>query len=101
MRSLGLKNTRKAMIKLTGGRYRAQRFFVDCGMNSSTILTKYNSLPDDLKKQAEEFIDALVKKMSTRPTVGKIKKRKAGLLKGQVQMAPDFDEPLEDFNEYQ
>jgi len=28
------------------------------------------------------------------------KRRQRGSAKGQIQMAPDFDEPLEDFREY-
>lgn len=32
--------------------------------------------------------------------MGAPRKRMAGLWKGQIQMAPDFDEPLEDFGAY-
>jgi antitoxin (DNA-binding transcriptional repressor) of toxin-antitoxin stability system len=34
------------------------------------------------------------------PTNTEPKPRKAGSARGQIKMAPDFDEPLADFNEY-
>lgn len=34
------------------------------------------------------------------PVEGKQPQRVIGLFKGQVEMAPDFDAPLEDFEEY-
>ncbi len=34
------------------------------------------------------------------PVIDKSKARKAGSARGQIIMSPDFDAPLEDFNEY-
>lgn len=34
------------------------------------------------------------------PVTGDTKPRKAGSARGQIKMAPDFDEPLPDFDEY-
>jgi predicted CopG family antitoxin len=66
-------------------------------MNSLSIYTKLESLPKDLKQEVSDFIDFLVQKKSG-------KKRKItpifGSAKGKIKMAPDFDAPLDDFNEY-
>lgn len=34
------------------------------------------------------------------PTISNLQPRKAGSARGLIKMAPDFDDPLEDFNEY-
>jgi hypothetical protein len=47
-------------------------------MEKLAIDTKYNALPENLKKQTPKF----------------------GSCKGMFEMAPDFDEPLDDFKEY-
>ncbi len=70
-------------------------------METSSILTKYNQLPAELRKQVEDFIDFLAnksKKVENKDS--QPKKRVAGLAKGMIKMAPDFDEPLEDFKDY-
>ena len=65
-----------------------------------TNLTLYNqiaSLPDELKKEVSDFVAFLKLKAKTKK---KIKERKFGYAKGFFTLAPDFDEPLEDFKEY-
>jgi hypothetical protein len=52
-------------------------------------------LPDELKKEVDDFIDFLLTKKNNRP-----KKRKPGLAKGLIKMKDGFDEPLKDFNDY-
>jgi hypothetical protein len=52
-------------------------------------------LPDELKKEVDDFVDFLLTKRSNKP-----QKRKPGLAEGLIKMKEDFDEPLEDFNEY-
>ncbi len=65
-------------------------------MASASLFTKINSLPESLKVEVNDFIDFLIskKKLSEKKT------RKAGFLKGKIEMSPDFDEPLDDFKEY-
>lgn len=58
---------------------------------------KIASLPDELKKEVDDFIDFLISKKQAGKGEGT---RKAGLAKGLIQMREDFDEPLEDFNDY-
>lgn len=66
-------------------------------MNDSIILTKLNELPETLKKEVLDFIDFLIKKQET---VSVEKHPTAGCMKGTFKMKDDFDEPLEDFQEY-
>jgi len=63
-----------------------------------TDLQLYNviiSLPADLKKEASDFVEFL--NQMAKP---KLKSRQFGAAKGLIKMAPDFDEPLEDFKDY-
>ncbi len=67
-------------------------------MTESQLLTIYSSLPDNLKQEAEHYLEFLAQKIGD---VDKPKtKRQFGYAKGFFKMAPDFDEPLEDFKEY-
>ncbi|MBN1926628.1 MAG: DUF2281 domain-containing protein [Prolixibacteraceae bacterium] len=61
------------------------------------LYTKINSLPNDIKSEVNDFIDFL---MSKRKKEIKKKKPKFGCAKGQIFISADFDEPLDDFNEY-
>lgn len=56
---------------------------------------KMKSLPDELKKEVDDFVDFLLTKEHK-----KNRERKSGLAKGLIKMKNDFDEPLEDFNKY-
>ena len=66
-------------------------------MSSELIYSKIESLPENLKKEATDFIDFLLTKKKPEETK---KIRKAGFLKDQIEMSPDFDKPLDDFKEY-
>ncbi len=66
-------------------------------MNNILIYKKIESLPESLKKEANDFIEFLLTK---KPPQEPKKIRKAGFLKGQIEMSTDFDKPLEDFKEY-
>jgi hypothetical protein len=64
-------------------------------MKATYLQTKINHLPNDLQKEVNSFVDFLMTKTKT-------KKRKAvfGCAKGEIKLSEDFDEPLDDFNEY-
>ncbi len=66
-------------------------------MNSLTIYTKINSLPDSIRLEILDFIDYLIEKHKTKNNT---KHPKAGCMKGVFKMKNDFDKPLEDFKEY-
>ncbi len=67
-------------------------------MSSADLLIKINSLPEDLRNQVIEFIEFLAARRK-QPEPSK-KKRIAGLMKGEIHIADDFDAPLDDFKEY-
>ena len=66
-------------------------------MNDLELYAKLVELPDELKKEANNFVEFLKTKVSDKNLS---KKRKAGLAKGLIEMSDDFDEPLKDFKEY-
>ncbi|HAA11997.1 MAG TPA: hypothetical protein DCE41_09980 [Cytophagales bacterium] len=67
-------------------------------MINNPLYTKLAMLPADLQQKVEEYVDQLASQISTEknPT-----KRTAGLAKGLIEMKPDFDQPLDDFKEYE
>lgn len=66
-------------------------------MNDLQLYTQISSLPADLKKEVSDFVAFLKQKVKTK---NKLQERKPGSAKGLIKMAPDFDEPLEDFKDY-
>ncbi len=69
-------------------------------MVENTLLYEIEQLPDTLKQDALNYIFYL-KKEYLHPTIPKKNaKRIFGIVKGKYKLAPDFDEPLEDFKEY-
>jgi len=67
-------------------------------MDTVSLYTKLNSLPENLKKEVVDFLEFLLEKNKKEK---KKKSPKFGSCKGFFKMAPDFDEPLDDFKEYQ
>ena len=66
--------------------------------DTTLLLSKIASLPEDMKAQVSDFIDFLVSKAPKKDT--QKKERVFGSMKGLITMMPDFDAPLEDFKEY-
>lgn len=69
-------------------------------MENATFYTKFNLLPEKLKGEALDFIDFLLYQNRKNKKDEVLKKPKFGSGKGMFEMAPDFDEPLDDFKEY-
>lgn len=67
-------------------------------MSTADLFVKIQSLPEDLQKQVQDFVEFLLQRKKIAPKAGK--KRVAGLMKGQIHIADDFDAPLDDFKEY-
>jgi len=62
------------------------------------ISAQIQQLPEQLKQGVlhyVEFLQAKYKAQNRKP-----KNRKAGSAEGKFTIAPDFDQPLEDFKEY-
>lgn len=66
-------------------------------MDNILLYTKLTSLPNYLKEEVGDFIDFLATKAKKKPK--KVKPR-FGSGKEMFVMKPDFDEPLDDFNQY-
>ena len=66
-------------------------------MDNILLYTKLSKLPDDLKSEVALFIDFLLNKNK------KLTKTKAkfGSAKGIFKMKKNFDDPIEDFKDYQ
>lgn len=67
-------------------------------MTDIKLYTKILSLPDSLKIEVSQFIDALKSKSDKNKK--KPKKRIFGYAKGTITIKSDFDEPLADFKDY-
>lgn len=65
----------------------------------TALYIEINRLPDNLKAEALELIKNFAKEKGVEPQ-GQHPERKAGSRPGAYVMAPDFDDPLEDFAEY-
>lgn len=66
-----------------------------------TILEKLEKLPEPLQTEVLHYIEFLLEEYAKQsPVETPRKKRKAGLLKGKIWMADDFDAPLEDLKDY-
>jgi hypothetical protein len=64
-------------------------------MDNIKLYSKIAILPDELKKEADDFLEYLKMKVDEDTNI-----KKAGLAKGLIEMKENFDEPLEDFEEY-
>jgi hypothetical protein len=67
-------------------------------MTTTYLNTKIKHLPNDLQKEVNSFVDYLLTK-----TKAKSQKKQPvfGSGKGKIVLSKDFDEALDDFNEYQ
>ena len=66
-------------------------------MTDLELYTELSTLPTDLKKQVQDFIEFLKTKAKKNNPVSQ---RKFGSAKGFFKMHDNFDEPLEDFKDY-
>lgn len=66
-------------------------------MTDLRLYTELSTLPDELKKEVQDFIEFLKTKAKKQKP---IKQRQFGAAKGFFVMHEDFDEPLEDFKDY-
>lgn len=66
-------------------------------MDNVGLYNKINSLPENLKKEVQDFVDVLQAKARENPQK---KPRPFGSLKGKIRMTEDFDSPLDEFKNY-
>jgi hypothetical protein len=67
---------------------------------SELIAQKVSSLPDEKQAEVLDFVEFLQQKEQSTSYVKPKRPRQFGSAKGMIHMAEDFDEPLEDFEEY-
>ena len=66
-------------------------------MTTTTLYTKFSSLPLALRDELMNYMDYLIQKHQPEK---KKSHPKAGCMKGTFVMHDDFNEPLDDFKEY-
>lgn len=66
-------------------------------MDNVRLFNKINSLPENLKKEVQDFAEFLQTKTKKDP---RKEPRVFGSLKGKIKMTEDVDAPLEDFKDY-
>lgn len=63
-------------------------------MTNTSLKMEINSLPKELRDEVALFVATLKKKAKTKP---KLSVREFGFAKGKIELAKDFDEPLDLF----
>lgn len=66
-------------------------------MTDLQLFSEISSLPTELKKEVQDFIESLKSKANQQ---NEVKQRKFGAAKGFFKMRADFDEPLDVFKDY-
>jgi len=66
-------------------------------MTNAQLYSQIAALPEAMKSEVSDFIGFLQQKARKDKPV---KERKFGIAKGLIEIAQDFDEPLEDLKEY-
>jgi hypothetical protein len=69
-------------------------------MENVILFTKLATLPENLKAEVSDYIDALLTKAKNGKKNTSLPKPKFGSAKGMFVMKADFDEPLEDLKDY-
>lgn len=70
-------------------------------MSTEELSKKLEKLPEVAKKEVEDFIDFPASKHSKKQKYTNVSKSNFGSVKGLIEMAYDFNEPLEEFKDYQ
>ena len=68
-------------------------------MSSADLFLKINSLPAEMRKEVEAFLERLLKRYK-QDGPDEHKGGVPGVAKGRIVIKDDFDEPLEDFKPY-
>jgi hypothetical protein len=66
-------------------------------MTNTSLKIEINSLPKTLRDEVADFVEFL--KQKSKPKSNR-KTREFGYAKGKIKLADDFDEPLDEFNNY-
>ncbi|MGB4848247.1 MAG: DUF2281 domain-containing protein [Saprospiraceae bacterium] len=66
-------------------------------MTNTSLKLEIDSLPKELRDEVADFIVMLKKRVKKSP---KLKAREFGYAKGKIELAKDFDKPLDEMKEY-
>ncbi len=66
--------------------------FIRKNMSQAKLIKKIKMIPPAYQREVESFLDFILEKKVYSGS-GRSAARKLGLLKGKMQMSPDFDEP--------
>jgi len=66
-------------------------------MDNLLLYSKFSNLPDSMKSEVSNFIDFLMTKNKVQAT----QKPKFGSAKGMFKMKKNFDDPIDEFKDYQ
>jgi hypothetical protein len=67
-------------------------------MNDDSLHSKLDSLPKNLKKEAADFVDYLLFKEKQNQLTKN--NREPGLAKNLIEINENFDDPIDEFDEY-
>lgn len=66
-------------------------------MDTLSLYRKFSNLPDSMKSEVSNFIDFLMSKNKVKTK----QKPKFGSAKGMFKLKKNFDDPIDDFKDYQ
>jgi hypothetical protein len=66
-------------------------------MTNTSLKFEINSLPKTLRDEVADFVEFLKKKSKPKSM---LKAREFGYAKGKIKLSDDFDQPLDEFNNY-
>ncbi|MBY0425192.1 MAG: DUF2281 domain-containing protein [Cytophagales bacterium] len=69
-------------------------------MTEELLLSEIHQLPENLQLKVLDYVIQLKGELKEENKYIRDGKRVFGALKGKFKMSPDFDEPLDDFNDY-
>ena len=69
-------------------------------IKNEMLVSKIDNLPEGLKKEVLDFMEYLIEKHKDKINKKSHKKPNFGSCKGLFIIPDDFDEPMEDFQEY-
>jgi hypothetical protein len=68
-------------------------------MDNILLYNKLTKLPESMKAEVSDFVDFLLSKTKTKKQTQK--RPKFGSIKGAFKMKKNFDDPIEEFKDYQ
>jgi len=66
-------------------------------MTNTSLKMEINSLPKELRDKVGDFVAQLKKKTMVKSN---LKSREFGFAIGKIELSKDFDDPIDEFNEY-